>query len=352
LSVYWRKNESEYLQRSAIIARKDCHQLLQATRDMNKDTSKRIAINATQKSLLFPGSGAFALGMIFGSAGFAIGAICSPIAAPFIYWTNTPKDKKKISKAGLASLISGGSFCLSLLTGGLGYELHMSIHGKSAADKTIEENAPAPGKTITENEPGQEKMKTYFLASGTEQKKYLDQDRPTDIAKFVVVKSGSGTVEQVLIGTGAGSHWNIDACNADQAYSHLYSIRQGGSKDTKYAGIRNGKYCNIGYDKDGEVLAVSVTEVAAEEDPVAGFKSCPSSVECYLFTVKSKWAPTTSTEPTPDKKDMEAIDGFLEKERTNAAQESFDRKWAEGQVEDLKKACRMGQKHWTLCPDD
>ena len=206
--------------------------------------------------------------------------------------------------------------------------------------------APVAETKLVEEEP-----KTYLAASGTVLRKYLDQDIAEDVARFVVIKNGNGTVEQVLIGTNAGSHWNINACNADQTYGHLYSVQQGGSKDTQYAGIYDGDYCHIGYGKDGEVVAVSVTKVAAEKNPVAGFKSCPSSVECYLFTVKSKWVPTTSTEPTPSNKDMDNIDGYWDRERANDAQESFDRKWAEGQVEDLKTACRMGQKHWTLCPD-
>lgn len=208
-----------------------------------------------------------------------------------------------------------------------------------------------PNKTVTESAPVQEAPKTYLTATGTDERKYLNQDIPVDKARFVVVKNSSGVVEQVLIGTSAGSHWNINSCSADKTYAHLYSVEQDGNKDTQYAGIRDNKYCHIGYGKDGEVVAVSVTEDTTETNPVKGFNACPSDVECYLFTVKSKWVPSTSEEPTPNQEDMRDIDGYWERERANDAQEAFDRKWAEGEVEDLKKACRMGQKHWTLCPD-
>lgn len=206
-------------------------------------------------------------------------------------------------------------------------------------------------KTVTESVPVQEAPKTYLAASGTDERKYLNQNIPVDKARFVVVKGGSGAVEEVLIGTSAGSHWNIKSCSANKTYSHLYSVNQDGSKDTQYAGVKEGKYCHIGYGKDGEVAAVSVTEDATETDPVKGFNACPPDDECNLYTVKSKWVSTADTELTPNDKDMSEIDGYWERERANDAQESFDRKWAEGEVEDLKKACRMGQKHWTLCPD-
>lgn len=208
-----------------------------------------------------------------------------------------------------------------------------------------------PTKTATESAPVQEAPKTFLAASGTWLYKYLDQDFKEEPARFVVVKNANGDVEEVRIGTDNGTHWNIYSCQENGRVEMLYDVNEAGEKRTEYAGVEDGRYCHIGYSSDGDVSIVSVTNKASEIDPESGFRSCPSRVSCSLYTVSSKWVTTTSSEPTPDAQQMNEIGNTQERLRDRQRQEDFDRKWEEGEVEDLKKACRMGQKHWTLCPD-
>lgn len=222
----------------------------------------------------------------------------------------------------------------------------VTVAGCSAPNKTVTESA-----SVQKSKPVQEAPKTYLAASGTGLYKYLDQNFKEEPARFVVVKNAGGSVEEVRIGSDNGSHWNIYSCQANGRVELLYQVNEEGEKNAKYAGVKGGEYCHIGYNSDGNITIVSVTNKASESDPKKGFDSCPSRVACYRYTVNSKWTPTTSSEPTPDAQQLNEISNTQERVRDVQRQEDFDRKWAEGEVEDLKKACRMGQKHWTLCPD-
>lgn len=209
-----------------------------------------------------------------------------------------------------------------------------------------------PNKSVTESEPVQEAPKTYLAASGTWLYKYLDQDFKEEPARFVVVKNAAGTVEEVRIGTDNGTHWNIYSCQSDGRVEMLYDVNEAGEKRTQYAGVKDGQYCHIGYGSDGNISVVAVTNKTSESDPESGFKSCPSSDSCSRYTVSSKWVPTTSSEPTPDAQQRNEIENTQDRLRAEDNFEDFKRKMAEQEVKDLKKACRMGQVHWSLCPDD
>ena len=241
--------------------------------------------------------------------------------------------REEVNKARTRNLIA---------TAGVATVLMLGINS-SLSNRVAE---PVAETKLVEEEP-----KTYLAASGTWLNKYLDQDFKEEPARFVVAKNANGSVEEVRIGTDNGTHWNIYSCQTDGAITMLYDVDEKGEKRTDYAGRKDGEYCHIGYASDGSVSIVSVTNKASESDPKKGFKSCPSSESCSRYTVRSKWAATTSNEPTPDAQQMNEIGNTQERLRAEDRQKDFDRKWAEGEVEDLKKACRMGQKHWTLCPD-
>lgn len=217
--------------------------------------------------------------------------------------------------------------------------------------KCVSNRATAPvTATVAETNPVEEAPKTYLAASGTWLNKYLNQDFTEQPARFVAVTDGDGRLEEVRIGSDSGTHWNIYSCKADGTYSWLYDVREDGEKSGT-ANVYSDKFCHFAFDKGGKVEAVTVTGKSNETSAQEGFKACPSDVGCYRYTVNTKWAPTTSTEPVPDGQQMEEIGNTRDRLRDEQRQEDFDRKWAEGEVEDLKKACRMGQKHWTLCPD-
>jgi hypothetical protein len=203
---------------------------------------------------------------------------------------------------------------------------------------------------VAETKAVEETPKTYLAASGTSLNKYLDQNFTEQPARFITVRDEDGRLEEVRIGSDSGTHWNIYSCKADGTYSWLYDVREGGKKSGA-AHVYSDKFCHFAFEKEGSVEAIAVTDKRAEISAQEGFKACPSNVGCYRYTVNTKWAPTTSTEPVPDGRQMEEIGNTRDRLRDEQRREDFDRKWAEGEVEDLKKACRMGQKHWTLCPD-
>jgi len=205
--------------------------------------------------------------------------------------------------------------------------------------------------SVTESAPVQEAPKTYLTATGTWLNKYLDQDFKEEPARFVVALNGDGSVSEVRIGSDSGTHWNINSCKPSGEFAHLYQTTDDGEKDPRYAMVYESDYCHIGYRKDGRVGVITITKKQSEKDPETGFRNCPSSEECKRYTVNTEWVATTSTEPTPNEQQRYEIHNTQERLRDEQRQKDFDRKWAEGEVEDLKKACRMGQKHWTLCPD-
>lgn len=225
--------------------------------------------------------------------------------------------------------------------------------GITAAVMLLALTACSSGKnteTVSKPPPEPPKPKTYEAAAGTWLNKYLDQDFTEEPARFVTVKDGDGRLEEVRIGSDSGTHWNIWSCKADGTYSWLYDVREGGERSGT-AEVYSDKFCHFAFDKDGNIEAIAVTPNRTDTGAQAGFKACPSSVSCYRYTVNTRWAATTSTEPTPDAQQRNEIGNTRERLRDEQRQEDFDRKWAEGNVEDLKARCRMGQVHWTLCPD-
>lgn len=105
---------------------------------------KRELMNATQKSILLPGSTVFALGLLLGTPGFAVGAVLTPIIAPIIYWKNAPKEKSKTARIGFAFLLSGAGFITSMMTGAIGAGINDSYNGNKSGASNIGEVKEQP----------------------------------------------------------------------------------------------------------------------------------------------------------------------------------------------------------------